>query len=598
VRIALHPVYGPGDDSRFAPLVCGSLAAYLHELEFDATVTVEPDFESLFAVQPDVIAITCTSLAYGVARQLAQDLKDRCRARLILFGPHITALPETLAPIFHVGIVGEVEDTFHHVVSVLANLGDLAPEHLESVPGIVYFDRRELRETGPRQPVAIADHLPPPEHELLGKPVYAHLMTGRGNPFDTVPSVRGESWGLYRPLPAEHIAAQIAAWIDAGHTRLYIVDEDFAVDPASVVRLADVLEDDERLGLAQIVCALRPERVNDDLAEVLVRLNVVAVTFDLSPGPDFDPADPNPDWPGFNKALELLERFEIAVAVRAVIGLPGQTIEAIQTLYEHLSNAVVAGRVDQVNVRFAGPMPGTPLWLLAVERGLIGDLTDFDWARLAEPWRDLLLSDVMLAEAGRIVAWDRHLRRLVLALRRPLILLAPDDVDLELDVDPHMLRAIFLLADEPGLSEVLADGEIDLVRFGPDTLRATLSKIVAEQGNAPLIMVAPDPAGIDSEMLRAAKLGITFPGHARVAPGVDDFPQAAVLAHVLDLDNTHLAEFVSGDLFAWPGEPPRVSAEEFIDLPLTDLSRPVAHEGTATELLAKYQAALRRTAEE
>jgi uncharacterized radical SAM superfamily protein len=501
-----------------------------------------------------------------------------------------------LHPAFDCGVVGEGEDTFYHLVRLFDETGELGPEQFAQAPGVVYFDQGRLTQTELRAPLDPLDTAPPPDRSILPEPRFIHVSTSRGCLFDCAFCSSSVMWGHLRAFSAERVAAELMALMREGYDRIHVHDDLFVADRERLVRLLDILQDRDLLGAVELSCTVRADLVDEYLAELLVGLHVTEVTLGLESA---DCATQERLNKGFNpetvrRALAVLDRFGVECSVSAIIGEPDEPVEAMRRTYSFLVEQVVAGRLNGAEVNVLAPFPGTRYWNLAVERGLVGELSAFDWSRLGAPWRGLLLNPHLAREAARLVAWDRHLRALLAALHRPLIVLAPDRDDFDLEVAPSLMRAVFMLADEPGLTENMEEGEVDLVRFGPDEMLRQLKQVVSDFGEAPLLLFAPDLAQAAAAAVRALKLALAD-GSTRLARlRFDAFPFVAVAADALAWGEEKILALIAGDEAALP---PSMSVAEPIrirELPYADLAQPIAYEGDVAEFLDRYAATLKK----
>lgn len=595
MKIVFYQVHGSQDIVDYAPLGFGYLSAFLKEVgDVQTECSVATDPGQIAAAKPDVVGLSASSQNYGLALELARNLRDNCRTRLILGGPHITCLPGSFNEVFDCGVVGEGEDTFQHLMSVLNRTGDLAPEHLGQISGIVFRNRGELVQTAPREPLDPLDQVPPPDWDILPETKFAHVVTGRGCPYNCAFCNSRTIWGRYRGFSAERIAEDLQTLIARGRRRIHFYDDLFIVDLERLIRLADVLED---LGLshqAHYSCTVRADLLTDAVAEVLVRLGVTSVTFGLESADD----GTNRRWrkgydlAGIHQALDLLKRYEINGAVSAIVGEPDEPMEAMRHTYIFLAEQAVCGRLAEAEVHVLAPLPGADYWEQAMERNLIGDLDTFDWSRLGAPWRGLLLNPHLEGEVGRLIAWDRYVRRLFFALHRPLIMTMPETDDLELEVDPDLLRALFLLADDPDASEVLEQGSVDLLRYGAEPLWRQFTEIVGRFGETPLVLFAPDASRASTAVVRACKLAVTIHHRPFVHSRLGAFPLMANLAAALELGRERFLALVRGDETALPDDLFTAEPAELRQLPLADLAVPVEYSGSAAQLLDQYAAGL------
>lgn len=592
-RIVFHLVSGPDDLRDYAPLGFGYLAAFLEKMEFAARCTVEDDLEAMLAINPDVIGLSCASQNYGLAIERARLLRQRTGAKLILGGAHVSCLPESLDPAFHCGVVGEGEDTFHHLMRVLEKTGDLAPADLAEVYGLVYWQDGRLVRTEDRAPIDPLDSVPPPDRSILPPARLTHLMTGRGCPYDCRFCASSRIWGGYRGFSAERVAAELIDLIEAGHRRIYIHDDLFVADPYRLIQVADILEEKELLGAAELSCTVRADLVDDDLCEILFRLGVTAVTFGFESADDdtLERLNKRQTVDQARATLATLDRYGIECAVSAIVGEPEETLESIRATYQFLADEAVRGRLTEGEVNILAPFPGTEYWDRAVKLGLVGDPLKFDWSRVGSPWRGLLLNTLITKEAARLIGWDHRLRGIFAALARPLVLLATDDADLDLDVDPRLVRAIFLLSEEEGVAEVVSEGEVTLLRYGPDEFLDELARLADEYGDSPLVLFAPEPEQATMAVIRACKLGATLLGKPFVRSRTGEFPLMARLQNALGLGGDPFLSLVAGDDEFLP-EMAIAEPAKLRELPYSDLAKPVPHTEDAVKLLDRYAAEL------
>jgi len=378
------------------------------------------------------------------------------------------------------------------------------------------------------------------------------------------------------------------------HEHIHIHDDLFADRAERVIMLADALEDRDLLGAVEFSCAVRADRVTPDLCEALVRLGASSVTFGMESADDQTQERLGKGYglATIRRALRLLERYEIEARVSGIVGEPDESLESMRATYRFVVEQAVRGRLSGAEINVLTPLPGTPYWDLAVERGLVGPLENFDWAKLGAPWHGLLLNQNILPQAARLIGWDRHLRLLFHHAHRPMIVLTRDDVELDLDLDPALVRAVFLLADEPGTAEVLEQGVIDVVRFGPDQVRKELAEIAERYGQAPLLAIVPDPAAARLAVLRACKQGFTLTDKHAVRSRKGPFPFVTVLADSVAWDNGRLERLLDGDETALPDELFVADPQAARRLPAEDFNTPVELPFEAAEALDRYAAAL------
>jgi len=594
MRIVFHAATAPDDIVEYAPLGFGYLAAFLRKYGLDAKCSVESDLPTILSINPDVIGMSCTSQNYGIAIERAHFFREHGIKHIILGGTHISNLPESFDPVFSCAILGEGEDTFHHLMRLLETHGELKTDAMREVPGLLFFADGQPVRTADRELVDPLDEIPAPDRTILPPAQITHILTGRGCPYECRFCSSRRMWGGYRGFSAERVSAELVDLIEQGHEKIHIYDDLFISDAERMIAIADILEEKELLGAADLSCTVRADLINEGLAEIMVRLNITSVTFGL------ESADENTQW-AYHKyydagvvrrALAVLEAFEIEATLSGIIGEPDESVESMRKTYLFLVEQTLKGRIAGAEVNVLTPFPGTDYWDLAVERGLVGPLEKFDWTRLARPWHGLLLNPHLLKEAGRLVTWDAQMRTLLRALRRPTIILAPDEADLDMELDPSVIRAIFLVAEEGGVQEVIDQDEIDLLRFGADQIKRQLQALVKKYGDAPLMLITPQPGAATLAVIRAAKLALTMGRQRWMRTRVGVFPVLTIAAELVEWSPEQLLALVLGDESLLPADLPIAEPQKMRHLPAEDLSATVSFEGGATELLDRYAASL------
>jgi hypothetical protein len=166
--------------------------------------------------------------------------------------------------------------------------------------------------------------LPWPDRALLPAFKYAHVMTGRGCPFECRFCTSRRMWGGYRGFSAARIAEEIEMLVAEEHEHIHIHDDLFADRRERVIMLADALEDRDLLGAVEFSCAVRADRVTPDLCEALVRLGATAVTFGMESADDETQERLGKGYglATIRRALRLLERFEIEARVSGLSASP------------------------------------------------------------------------------------------------------------------------------------------------------------------------------------------------------------------------------------------------------------------------------------
>jgi radical SAM superfamily enzyme YgiQ (UPF0313 family) len=94
-------------------------------------------------------------------------------------------------------------------------------------------------------------------------------------------------------------------------------------------------------------------------------------------------------------AVNIVKKAGISANASFVIGSPKETRESIMRTYKFIRNSKLAF----FDIYILTPLPGTPVWDYAKERGIINE-NDFDWSRLnvnvyRDPDKAIILSETL-----------------------------------------------------------------------------------------------------------------------------------------------------------------------------------------------------------
>lgn len=375
------PAQPPGDRSvLLPPLGLAYLAAVAreagHAVDLIDARAARMNTDALRAAAPagryDLIGLTGTSPAAEGLAAAAAALHGRSHA-LVAGGPHATAAPEALfraAPQLDWVLRGEAEESLLEALEALEQGGGA----LDAVEGLA-------RPEAPgriRAPVAELDRLPWPARELLPVEVYRHplararplasLISSRGCEHSCLFCDRSVSGRRWRARSAGAVVAEMLALAAEGYGELMVYDDDFLADDDRANEIAEALA----VAGAPLPwsCEARPVARAPELYTRLRAAGCRRIAFGVDAGTAAGQQE-------LSKRLDLGEVAGAFAAARAagletlayfVIGLqsepPGQ------------AHALMRAReIDPDYVQFSAlsPYPGSPLFKLATDRGLLAD---------------------------------------------------------------------------------------------------------------------------------------------------------------------------------------------------------------------------------
>jgi radical SAM superfamily enzyme YgiQ (UPF0313 family) len=339
---------------------------------------------------PLCVGITCmvgTQIAFALeAARLVRE-KARGSVPIIWGGPHPSTVPEQTLENDYVDIVciGEGDATFPELVNTLSS-----HEPLSTIQGIgfknggktVITQQRELVdvETLPPLPwelVDVEDYIRP-DFYLKRSPRTLDIgQTSRGCPFKcgfcSSAGIRRRKW---RALSSEASVALIEEAVRRFNLNgIWIRDDEFHVDRSRTSEICEgILE--RNLNISWYTAGTRVDLFNkasDDEVALLRRSGAYALKFGVESGSNriLDLIDKGVTWQEALDANRKAKKHGIVFGFSLMMGFPTETFEEIyQTvdLARQIQGANPGAQLETIGTYT--PLPGTPLFALALEHGL------------------------------------------------------------------------------------------------------------------------------------------------------------------------------------------------------------------------------------
>lgn len=348
--------------------------------------SLEQTVDEVRHLAPDVLGITTTTLSVHQAAAVAQRAKSFLPSlRVILGGPHVTALPEdTMSrfPAVDGCVLGDGEISFGRIVDNIANGRSLG----DGVDGFLWRDGARLVLNEKTRHLHDLDSLPMPAFDLLDgfphryRPPFhsfhqlpvANIVTARGCP--GVCSFCDRS--VFGRKPFFHSVAYIMEMIELlvekyGVREISIKDDMFVVDKGRVFQFCDALRE-RKLDITWS-CNARVNYVSDDMLGAMKSAGCWMISYGIESG--------SPEMLGkmmkgitlkqVDNALELTRKHGIVSKGFFMIGIPGETEQTLQQTLEYLPRL----RLDEMNVNFFTPFPGSALYTETLAEGFSPDFT-------------------------------------------------------------------------------------------------------------------------------------------------------------------------------------------------------------------------------
>ncbi len=369
-------------DAANAPhLGLGYIAAYAREHGYnDIRIAESGIFKALDEYKPDIVGITSVSQNFDIAKSIARKAKE-LGAVTVVGGVHVTLLPLSLDRSMDIGVISEGELTFLNILHAVEKYGLDAGE-LAGIRGIAYWLNSEVKLTPPAELVADVDALPYPARDIIDYDwTIATMFTSRGCPFNCVFCSSTRIWSRVRYHSPEYVVGEIRHLVEKYRTKHITFNDDlFIANPKRAVRISDLIAKE---GLSEKVTfnmSCRANLVTEEIASALKKMNTELVSMGLESG---SPAilkyakGPNIDVEDNANAINILKKHGVMTHGTFIIGFP---IDTKETIMETL-NFIKKSRLDSFEAYILAPMPGTPMWDYAVQKGLVNER--MEWARIA-----------------------------------------------------------------------------------------------------------------------------------------------------------------------------------------------------------------------
>ncbi len=336
---------------------------------------------SVLEFQPDLIGISAKTATIRDSRNLAKQMKVAMPSvPIVVGGPHAVVCWQALAQEewFDAVFVGEAEEGLPEICRFIKE-----KEPLETIRGVVTKLNKEHKEFDcPLN--ADLDSLPFPDYHLFPDKVRKALrigyplLTSRGCVYRcaycSVPVISGQS---FRARSPSNILDELEwAKREYGITKFEIIDDLFNFDIERCKVLCQMLLD-EKIAL-EWSCpnGLRADRVDKELAQLMHASGCrsVMVGVESAGAAILARVNKGESIGDIEKGIRTFQQAEIAVGGFFIIGLPGDSLEAVRKSAQ-FARRLKIGALFNMFV----PYPGTRLWewaknharfLCDIERGL------------------------------------------------------------------------------------------------------------------------------------------------------------------------------------------------------------------------------------
>jgi len=359
------------------PLNLLVLAAYAkkfgHRVAIADEIAGENIFKKIKKLKPDFVGITATTAVISEAYKIA----DWCRSkgyRTILGGVHVTVLSEEALKHADYIVKNEGEDALIKILEEKAEKGIVTGKPIMNLDELPKINRELINmryyQKGKDRTPGTHLHFVPPNTKLNS------ILATRGCPYNCI--FCHNSW---RGLP---VRMNSAKWIieemkqlqeQYGTQAIFFMDDDFL---CSKLRIKEFCELYKKEGLKIIWgCQARVTSRGLDLLKELKEANCKQITFGLESGNQRILSLLKNDTTTLKQNREAIKKVKKAGILACgsfMIGNPSETEEEIQ----ETKKFILENDLDGFGVSITTPFPGTKLWTMCQEKGLIPKEIDWD----------------------------------------------------------------------------------------------------------------------------------------------------------------------------------------------------------------------------
>jgi len=392
IKLALIPAIDDGMEYQrsLPPLGIGYLISYIRRHCW----FVEPIFcltvQEVLDERADIVGISASSENFGDAIEIARTVKHTLGAVTLIGGPHISGLPGYLPEVFDVGIIGEGEETLTELLK-LYYTNEWTPARLSSVKGICLRKNGNVLITPPRPLITDMNTLPYPARNDLRLDAWAvppseqvHMITSRGCPYKCKFCASSKLWRRYRDFSSDYVVSEIESIRERyDPEEIYFFDDLFIASRSRFEETAKKIRERQLHKGVYFRSYARVDMITEELADTFAELNFKYIDFGFESNSQkilnyFNKRNATPELN--QRAIDILRERNISIGANFILGAPVESREDIEVTYQFIKTN--AEDLDRLSFGPLFPIPGTPFWEYAKERGIVSEDDSMDWKRL------------------------------------------------------------------------------------------------------------------------------------------------------------------------------------------------------------------------
>jgi len=325
--------------------------------------------------QPDIIGITALTFVLLDVIAIIKSIKASFpNAPIVLGGPHPNLYPEETINLPGVDfiVLGEGEKPFKELIDNISNR-----EKLKTIPGLVFKLNGETVNTGHCELINDLDELPFPARQLTKYDKYFSIIaqkspvttmfTSRGCPYRCLFCDRPHLGKAFRARSAKNVVDEMEEIKKMGIEEIFIYDDTFTINRQRTVDICHEIIN-RKLKINWDIRA-RVNTVDEELLHLLKLAGCQRIHFGVEAGTQkiLDTLKKDITLEMVEKAIRWTKKEGIETLAYFMIGNPSETLDDIKQTMEFTKKL----DPDYINVSLTTPFPGTQLYTMALEQGII-----------------------------------------------------------------------------------------------------------------------------------------------------------------------------------------------------------------------------------
>ena len=327
--------------------------------------------------KPDVLGLQIlTQNRTSSFRIIEKTHETNPEIKIVIGGIHTTATYDLILKKYPyiTAVIGEGELTFDELCKYFEWHKDLS-----EVQGIAYNKNGEVVTTPQRELIHDLDILPNPAHELFFNPerTQSCILTTRGCPFAcSFCALESISKRQHRKRSVENVIKELEELKSnfPNMKKIWTHDDTFFLDNERVMRFCDEVIK-RGLNTFEFVCSARVKPICEEMVDKLVQANFKHILFGLESGTDeiLFRCHKNITQKDVERAFTLFSKTDIEITTFLIVGLPGETDATNLNTANFIKKLQRIKYVFFRDIGILGIYPGTEIFRLSKEAGIIDD---------------------------------------------------------------------------------------------------------------------------------------------------------------------------------------------------------------------------------